>query len=316
MRGVIIGPQIENVPGRGTLMPTSVLPDPLLLRQCVLYWDMIDWPRYTKVGTLSGEAALLQSEGVLISTSFPQPAWEESYVPRPGEVRLSTVTPDGKRELGAWLLRPEDYVKPQALAFAQNNTNGSGLWSLAQPNPFLVLPPGEMARTLEVELYRAIPVPSRDTPIEKVLDLRRRRPDELRAYRGAIDDLYLETIRSPDTAFAKTRAIEKLQQSVVDLHRVMNETRIGQSVVSVKVELNPVDLWDAATRAAAFGAAGYTIGFASAALGVAIGLASAALRLRVQRVPRLADIPPELSVYAYLAIVDAELGRAGPSANG
>jgi hypothetical protein len=273
---------------------------------------MIDWPRYARVGQLPSDALLLQNEGVLISTTFEQPTWDESYQPQPGESLVWSVLPGQSEKMDRWRSTMWDFVKPQALAFSKNNADGSGLWTLAQSNSFLTLPAGEMARTLEVELYRAIPVPSRETPIEEVLELRRRRSDELRAYRGAIDDLYLEIIRSPDIPFAKNRAVEKLQQSVVDLHRVMSETRMGQSVVSVKVDFNPLDPWEAIFRAGTLGGVGFNFGLTAAALGAAAGLASAAIRLRPQQVRRLPNIPRELSAYAYLATIEAELGRAEP----
>lgn len=306
MRGVILGPRIERLDG--DVVNYSAPPDAMLLRQCVLYWDLIDWPRYSMVGDLTPEAKLLQAEGVLISTDFPQPRWEHGRQPQPGDVKIWEEGPGGgeasARHISQW-----DHVKPQALTFVKNNADGSGLWSLAQPNAFLVLPPGEEARTLQVELYRAVPVPVDSVPIEVVLDFRRRRSEELLAYRGAIDDLYLEIVRSPDRPFAEAHAIDKIRRSVIDLHRVFGETNTGWLPITATIALNPIDLWKAVERAAVGYMVGGNISPSGAAAGVALGIASTAIQFRFERVTRLPNIPSELSAYAYLASIEAEFGH-------
>jgi hypothetical protein len=113
-------------------------------------------------------------------------------------------------------------------------------------------------------------------PIEEVLDLRRRRSEELLAYRGAIDDLYLEIVRSPDRPFAEARAIDKIRRSVIDLHRVFSETNTGWLPLTAKIALNPIVPWDVVDRAAV----GYTVGGNISPSGAFAGLLSASRRLR------------------------------------
>jgi hypothetical protein len=308
MRGVILGPRLEDMSKRG--LATTVYPDPMLLRQCVLYWDMIDWPRYTMTGELPAEAKHLQDEGILISTTFEQPLLRADEKPRAGDVVMWTVNPRTQQESDRRVGRLEHYVIPQALAFKKNNADGSGLWSLAQPNPDLVLPTSQTDRTIEVELYRAVPVPSAATPIEEVLDLKRRRNSEMLAYRAAIDEIYQKVISSGDIPHAKTMEIEKLQKSVIELHRVMRAEKMPRSLASVKIALNPVDLGGVIQKLSVGALAALTFDFNTMAAAAAISLADALFRLKITGVRTLSQIPPELSAYAYLATIETELGPA------
>lgn len=317
MRGVILGPTFELDQARATF-DSGV--DPLLLRQCLLFWDMIDWPvlRGPSLAPPHGTDILI-SEGILQSSTHEYAAPRTSgfsYTLRDVQVTVRGHADAmhqvvfGEREDGGGYTMNEMAFKAQALAFEHNNGNGSGLWSLAQPNPFLVLPVDTAARTIEVQLYRSVPVPAADVPLEAVLNLKRRRNAELLAYRGAIDDLYQEVIRSGDIPHATARATARLQTAVLDMHQVMKDANMKRARVSAKIEFNPAMIGDAITRVSALGAAGYQLGFAEAAIAAGIGLVSAAIKIQVQRVPKLPNIPPELASYAYLSTIERSLGSA------
>lgn len=246
-------------------------PDPLRLRQYVLYWDILDLAQNEMVGgPLSPDVRLLKQEGVLQS-SYPS-------------MRYSG-------EMASILLYSLIAVQEE------NNNAGSVLWSLALPNLELDLPADAVTRTraVEVELFQAIPVPTADTPMDQVLEFRMRRWDELVAYRAVIGQLYQSVLSSPDRPHATELAVAEVQRRALDLNTVMRESRLRRLWSSVTVDLTLGDFVTGGVTAFA----ATTVGLPAIA-GLAAPLASKVKLKDIAEAVRPKNIPSDLKDYAYV----------------
>jgi len=270
--------------------------EPLLLRQGALYWDMIDWPNNSVVGTGDEgkpDIQLLKQEGKLIRSSFSFP------------MSFS----------GADAAKP--WVWMQILALFENNKRPGQQWTIGQPNPTLELPSdvAPFTRAIEVELYQAIPVPLADVPMERILDFKERRRDELLRFRGVMDDLYLEVVRTQDIPRAKSRALHKVQQAIRSLNRVTNESRLKTILSSLKVELNLSNIVNTALvtgiSQTALAATYQWPPEISIPVSLGLGLATSGITVRINEIPKPNALPTHLIDYAYLFHVDRELAHLG-----
>ena len=213
-RGVIIIPPLR-IEGAGVMIERSDIP-PIDLRRYALYWDRIDWPdnNLVSLGGSGPETELLQQTGVLSRTRVVFSSWSGNVAHAFGIMQLQ--------------------------AFAEHSRKEPGSWSIAQGQPELYLP-SELTtprRTIEVELYEALPVPTADVPLDRVLEFKAKRQAELLQFRARMDDLYQEVISAADIPRAKERAIERVQTSIDALVTVMDESHVSRILSSVKVELN------------------------------------------------------------------------------
>jgi hypothetical protein len=255
--------------------------DEISIRQYLLYWDKIDWPdnNIMSFGGETPELLYLQEIDVLNRT----------------RVQFSSFSGNAGYSL----------LLMQEAALQVRNQQEPGCWALAQSRSSLLLPKekSEEARTIEVELYNAIPVPLGVVPLEDILEFKERRKDELLHFRSAMDELYDEVINSNDILRSKVRVIDRIDQNVAELNTVFNETWKEKLLSTVKVELNIPNL---ATTAVAGAGVSVVFGF-SAAAGAAIGAVAAALKMDFSHAQRAKNLPRELKDYAYLHYIEKEL---------
>lgn len=277
-RGIVITPRF-TFDGRTLSLHGGFAP--VSLRQYLLYWDKIDWPDNNIIGFRDDapEFSFLKQAGVLERTM----------------VRFTAFSGNAGYAL----------LQMQVLALEARNTNEPGAWSLAQQSALLASSPEGTVdtRTIEVELYSAIPVPSEDVPLHDVLEFKQRRNSELLQFRAAMDELYQETIRSADIPRAKLQAQDHLERAVRDLNEVFGESFVRRLLASFKVELNVPNI---ATLAIAGSAAASSFGF-SIGVGAAAGAISAAVKFDMAQIRKGANIPERLRDYAYLHYIEREL---------
>ncbi|MCD4743028.1 MAG: DUF6236 family protein, partial [Desulfobacteraceae bacterium] len=283
-RGIIITPPFEF---DGKMLSTTGPIDDISIRQYLLYWDKIDWPdnNIISFGGETPELLFLKEVGVIDRT----------------RVQFSNFSGN----IGYSLLLMQD------AALHIRNKQQPGCWALAQPRSSLFLPSevSEEARATEVELYSVIPVPLGTVPLEDILEFKDRRRDELLHFRSAMDELYEEVISAKDILRAKVRVIERIEQSIHDLHSVFNETWKEKLLSTVKVELNIPNLTTTAVAGAGVSA---IFGF-SAAAGAAIGAIAAVLKMDFGFTQRAQNLPKELKDYAYLHSIEKELKQSDAS---
>jgi len=278
-RGIVITPRF-NFDGQTLALHGGF--DPVSLRQYLLYWDKIDWPDNNVIGfgDDTPEFNFLKQAGVLERTM----------------VRFASFNGN----VGYALLQM------QVLALEARNANEPGTWSLAQQSALLASSPEGTVntRSIEIELYSAIPVPSKDVPLHDVLEFKQRRNSELLQFRAAMDELYQETIGSADIPRAKLQAQDHLERAVRDLHDVFGESFVRRLLASFKVELNVPNI---ATHAIAGSVAASSFGF-PIGVGAAAGAIAASVKFDMAHIRKGANIPERLRDYAYLHHIERELG--------
>ncbi len=319
-RGIIITPIYTT--------QQITLIDARYLRKCLLYWDMIDCPddATTHLSPLSdpNDLALLQSEGIFQRTSgyffkkvsndyilsfcleHPYEFWSlaQSYaLKKHDNVNEHWVIGQvGKRS---------EFLEPVAASnFAFVDSKGVGPNS---PANILRLPSEkiydqssnfELGPALRIELENFLPVPHSEVPVEKIIQFKRKRWDELLRFRHTLDKLYLSIIGSNDVSATKEYAMDEVVQSLNDLNKVMSESKLRRIFSTIRVELTINDVVLGAVIGNAIGSmwgwplVGATIGALTPALKVALD--SSLLRPKHQ-------ILSEFKDYAYLYHAEEEV---------
>lgn len=271
-RGIIVTNPFRSATDGSTVIGSI---SPHDIRHYVLYWDLIDWPNNPLIGVAeSDDIRVLKSEGILSRTM----------------IAVSSFNPAGR---GADILQ----ASMQLNSFFENNAKKDEIWTIGQPSPVLVLPKDESveAQVVEVTLYKSLPVPSAEVPIEDVLQFKERRNAELLAFRKAMDDLYLEIVDSHDLRRATERAVQKIEDSLVALNKVMLERKWKRFFPDVKVNLDLTDLVTKVTLGTTVGA-----NFGLPAIGAAFGIVGSVISVKVDLSLKPASIPSDLRPFAYL----------------
>ena len=174
--------------------------DPQELRFALLFWDRLAWPsnNLLHIGD-SPETEFLAQEGVL---SRPM-------------IRVT-----GSCHMG------QGVAQAHIDAFMQLDRDHPGMWALAQGERSFLFDSGlaQPDRGILVELYRAIPIPDKDIPLQDILEFRQARRPELLRLRTALDDLYTHVTNSADPSFELRRRVDEIQTSCGDLIKLAKES--------------------------------------------------------------------------------------------
>jgi hypothetical protein len=136
---------------------------------------------------------------------------------------------------------PALYLDLQAKIANERMSNESDVdWVIHQIGDRLVLPEAysDEKRSLKFELVNSLPVPSGDVSVADLLDFKLRRKDELNALHNAVDDLYLDILKSPDQNLSKTKALAGLRKSISDVSVVTKEKWALTSNYDLSVSFN------------------------------------------------------------------------------
>lgn len=268
MRGIIISP--VKIIGKNSMQASGAI-DPIKLRQYLLYWDKIDFPQNNLIGF--GESP------------------EIEYLKKEGIMQQTNVRVTGNGEL------TELYLKAQLKVLEINNGSEKGRWTLGQENIELVLPKGEsvMEKGIELDLYNSLPIPTEDTSLEDVLMFKDKRKDELLEFRSLMDNFYLELLKSGDSERAVIAYIDRIQNKVGDIDRVMNESMFNRIRGNVKVRF---DLKDAMQNTFIGLAGGHKLGFPTTA--AFLGFGSSFINIEAEMFLKPKNLSSELKDYAYL----------------
>lgn len=194
-RGLVVSAP-TTVSQSGFTIKSSEL-DPQELRASLLYWDKLAWPT-NNIFHIDGspDVEFLETAKVLS---------------RPRHNFTGTVK------------GPEILVLAQAEILAQLDGREPGVWALSQGENSIFLSDAKLEKDagLAFELYRAIPVPDKDVPLNEILEFRRKRYDELFSLRSEIDGLLVK-IRNSENP---TEELEKVLKQVDD--RCAASIRVG-----------------------------------------------------------------------------------------
>lgn len=282
MRGIIASSEYSGTINSLVMHGGGI--SPLKLRQYLLYWDKIDYPSNNIIyNELTQDEKYLEDIGILKRTHI------------------------NFRADGPIMINPNILINSQIVALRENNKISGDIWSIAQPTKEIILPSSESTQTrnIQVELYDCIPVPAANISIDDILNFKERRYSELQEFRVLLDEMYDSIINSCDMDFAKNKCIERLQNKVIDINKIMNESKIKRFLSNVKVELNINDLITSGLKVFAGYEIGERIGFPT--IGAAVGLASATINLSSEFSLKPNFIPDDLKDYAYLFYANREI---------
>lgn len=278
MRGIVVSPEIYISDKNRMVIKNSGI-DPIKLRQYLLYWDKIDFP----------------DNNIISFGSSP----EVKYLMEVDALQRSEV----RLNLSGDMV--DLYLKSQMEAFKENNNVEKGSWSIAQPQRKLILDEGSsiQTRSLEIELYDCLPIPSSIVSLEDILIFKQRRNDELLEFRYLMDSLYQDVETSFDIERQFRKTIEQLQSKIVDIHRVMDESKITRLKASISVNL---DLNAAVIGGLKGFLAGKYFSFPTE-WGAIIGAASSVIKFNAPLTLKPKQTPNELRDFAYLYFAHKEL---------
>lgn len=277
-RGIIISPTIE-ISSHEFFISGGV--EDQYLRECALYWDVIDYPNPGVIQPNFDDDAeedinILREEGIFTETEFDL-----------SHQIGSEFTPE--KITNAWLIA-------QHLAIQERLAEGRP-WTLGQNSPRLVLPDEHSteARLAEVELYQAVPVPLGDAPMEEVLGFKETRAAELQRFRETLDSLYNDITSASDIPKTKNQKIMEVEESVADLNQVMEESRLTTTMRTVQAKLSLPEIGSAAITAS------YDL-----TAGAAVGIGALVMEIDIQDI--IDPVPDDLRDFAYVSHAQDELG--------
>jgi hypothetical protein len=128
--------------------------------------------------------------------------------------------------------------------FEELEAANPGRWAVAAPQGLEGFGPSELVagRGLLFRLTDALPVPSREVPLDAVLDFKERRRSELLALHLHLQELYDNINESGDKPLAELATFERLDRSVSDYIKAQLETNhpLSWSRVGAKFDGNAV----------------------------------------------------------------------------
>lgn len=282
MRGIVVSNEYSGNEKKLIMHGGGI--DPIKLRQYILYWDKIDYP----------------TNNLFFIPLTP----DEQFLKDAGLLKRSQINIIIN---GSLTISPEIFINSQLAAFNYNNKAKDEIWSIAQPTKEVILPRKDSfeTRSIQVDLFNCLPVPTANVNLEDVLNFKERRHNELKEFRWLLDSMYEEIINSSDKDLTKNRCIEKLQQKIIEINRVMAESKIKKCLRSMKARINVSDIIVAGAKIGFATMAGGAIG--KAAEGALLGLATSSINIsrEISLIPK--DIPENLKDYAYLFHAHKEL---------
>jgi hypothetical protein len=200
-RGLVISNPV-TIKGDNYLSMNTEL-DAIELKRAVLFWDKLVWPRNNIVNWAdSAEVEFLISEGIM---SRPQG-------------KSDAIGKLGASEIGR--LHINEYIRLDAME--------PGVWAISGgPSSFNWDRKDDVdARGTLVTLYRAIPIPEHDVPLEDLLNFKEARRDEVMDLALEIDALYSRIKAAIDSDFEMRSCIAKIDRKASDMIRVCRESKI------------------------------------------------------------------------------------------
>lgn len=187
---------------------------PQELRHALLFWDELAWPSNNLIYIAGGaDEQFLEQSGILFRPRIEfQGVFDGATAYREGHLKC----------------------------FLQLNQQQPGKWTLAQGEDSFLIKEGvlETGRGYLANLYRAVPVPDKDVPLQDILEFREKRSDELFAIRNEIGNLYDEVRNSIDLDFSLQQCINRIDKACTDLIKVKKERKLPFRLSDVQLNFN------------------------------------------------------------------------------
>ena len=129
-------------------------------------------------------------------------------------------------------------VRTPLITYERRSEKEPGEWSLMSGGSAFSLPEdlAQKTRSVEVGLYDLLPIPATNVPVDKILEFKVKRADELAHFRASMDDLYQRVRSARDSARAFTTAADEIQAAIKSTRSVMMEAFPTKILASLKVE--------------------------------------------------------------------------------
>ncbi|AVK50682.1 hypothetical protein AXY43_23165 [Clostridium sp. MF28] len=280
MRGIIVTSEYSGDKDNLTVCGGGI--NPTKLREYILYWDRIDYP----------------TNNIIFNELTP----DEEYLQKANLLKRTHNILNGKVSVN-----PEIFIQSQMNALKENSKNMDETWSIAQPTKDIILPSNDSVNTrnIQVELYDCIPIPSANISLEDILNFKEHRYDELMEFRILMDEMYLSIINSGDIQLSKDMCANRLQTKIIELNRVMAESKFKRMLGSVKVEVDIPQVSNLGMGALYGCFLGSKLNFPTA--GTFLGLASSCIKVSLEKSLKPKELPEGLKDYAYLYYAHREL---------
>ncbi len=228
MRGLIISsPLIINGSAMSILNGSLDEQD---LRFSLFFWDRLCWPSSRGIMIAGGDSSrYLEKAGILTRPEF-------------------LIDGDqGKAVLRSRMLAMEQFEKTAPGEWSI----GAGTNSIIIPQEFSVENQGSL-----IELYQAIPIPTKDVPLADILDFRQRRRDELLAFRAHLENLSKEITGAADSVDILNSKLKEIDLACANLFKVAREWQMPVYLSDFKASINfdlnkavgaAVNTWKAST---------------------------------------------------------------------
>ena len=183
-KGLIISPPME-IDGTRIFIRNSEL-DPIELRRSILFWDRLVWP---------------QNNGLHFANSIEADFLEAANILERPEYRLNGDVATGIAE---------SFLH----SYFEKERREPGQWSLSTGDNSLVLKSQNIStgRGASVDLFRSIPIPEHDVPLEEILRFKDQRLSEVRCLVVAIDEFYSSWTSAEDKAHQLDLAKRKIER--------------------------------------------------------------------------------------------------------
>jgi hypothetical protein len=208
-RGIVIAPPFAFLPDNEPKVIGD--PSPADVRKYLLYWDEIDYPENDSIHFATGPDLQFLIDAKAAKRSLV-------VLKRPISAKFH-----------------EFFLLTQQIVFEKYEKESPGLWSLAQLSTtphFIGSNPA--AVSVEYELWNMLPVPTRDVPLNDILEFKTKRHDELVALQIHLNEMYQSIICSVDLPRAKNTQLAKLEMDLKAIDRTLSESKIRKSVTSLR----------------------------------------------------------------------------------
>jgi hypothetical protein len=214
-RGLIVSCPME-IDGSGLSIKSTSL-EPQELKSSLLYFDKLAWPTNNLIH-IAGSGP--DVEFLMAAKVLEQP-------------NVILRGPFGVEAL----------IYAQAQALRELDERNPGTWAIGQGENSLLVKDGTLTDKggLAVELFRAVPVPDKDVPLNEILEFRLKRYDELQSLRAEIDRLIAEINSSEDPRATLEEALLRIDEECSAAIRVCSEWQfpVRLSTVKTSIDLKP-----------------------------------------------------------------------------
>jgi len=126
-----------------------------------------------------------------------------------------------------------------------------GRWTLGRPTQMYGIPVDELStqQGFSLTVNNALPIFTREVPMEEVLEFKLKRIDELRELRGYFDELSREIGVNGSNGFENTSTFEKFDRALANHMKVMQESNYSKITTSFRASISVDSLIPIATEA-------------------------------------------------------------------